>query len=603
MQATDELVDHWFKQSELDSAKVCIDDALEWARNQRWPTFESYLEMRLGSYWRRREELDSALAHYRNATLLRLEENDVAGAASGYNGQAIVYKNKGFYELALTQCLKAKTLLEKVSDSTRVAEAQLTLANLYLLIEDYPSGIEAIREGLTWGASSNPIFQSKAFKTLGALYYKADQPDSAQHWYLRSMAASEGSENLLALAGLHIDLGLVAIEMQEWDNAHEQFKVAQAISQRLESTSKLSKIYLNFGLLAIRQELADSALYYLNCADTITFSAVDRQILWTLRYEAYQLLGKSDSALWAYQKQDSIGRQLLNLSKANRIAELEEIYESEKKDRQLAIQDLELEQQQKEKQVLYLLLIAIVSILVGVVVIARLMRDKQKERAKAREAQALVDGQERERARIGKDLHDSIGSLLSTIKIQLSGLECRTYEEWAKQRQQYARTQAMLDQAVEEVRRISHDLVSGVLVNFGLVAALQDLAQSVSNTGKLEMQATFHNFDNRLPSKMELILYRVTQELLTNAQRHGQATRFEVSLQRYENELVLMADDNGSGFNPEVQSEGIGIRNIRQRLEQVKGQLRFDSHPKRGTTAIVTVPMQAISESEGKEIS
>lgn len=598
-------VDELLRQYELDSAKKYIDWTLRETRKADNKVGEGNAEMRLASYWRRNGESDSAFLHYGLAANIRLGQNDLAGAASAYNGQAIVNKNRQFYELALQQGLLAKKMLEEAKDATRLAQTCLTLSELYRLIGDYGKALEELHQGVKFIPKTNDLLLGKLSNQLGIVHYDYDQFDSAQHYHEQALALRKEQGRPGLLATTWNNLGLVALEKKEWEKAEEYLHLAETFYLEANWWPELGGIWLNKARLALQTENHEEALNWLRQADSLLEIPEERKRMWEHYFSTYLALNQHDSALYAYQQKDSIGDVLFNEKRSNQLAEIQEKYESEKKDRQLQFQELELNKQAQEKRVLYFIILGVVLLLLVALLVVRLfqrdahnqrlLREKEVQEVQSREelvkVNALLEGQEKERERVGRDLHDRVGSLLSTVKLHFTSLEIKQNVVRKESQDHYQKTSAMLDEAVEEVRKISHDLVSGVLVNFGLPAALQDLAQSVSETGQIQMDVVLHQMEDRLPGNLELQVYRVVQELLTNAQRHGKANRFQVNLQKIEGRLTLVADDNGSGFNPEEVSEGIGIRNMRNRLEPIGGSIKFDSHPKRGTTAIVEVPI------------
>lgn len=204
---------------------------------------------------------------------------------------------------------------------------------------------------------------------------------------------------------------------------------------------------------------------------------------------------------------------------------------------------------------------------------------------------AMIDGQEKERVRLARDLHDNVGSMLSLIKIHYMSAEddLEGIENQAKS--QYERANQLLDEVSEAVRKISHNMVSGTLTKFGLVPALKELKEKIEETKQLEIKLVTHGVDNRLDNINEIQLYRVIQELLNNVLKHAKAKNVLIKLIKTETSLDILFTDDGVGFElKHDQYEGIGLKSVKARIEEINGNLIIDSVLGRGTSISINIP-------------
>lgn len=208
-----------------------------------------------------------------------------------------------------------------------------------------------------------------------------------------------------------------------------------------------------------------------------------------------------------------------------------------------------------------------------------------------RSLDAMMEGQEKERKRIAQDLHDRLGSMLSAIKLQFSALEGRMLEMRTEQQDQYKHVFALLDDAVGEVRRISHDMVRSSLAQFGLKGALEDLRTALDTPGKLQVEMSLFGLEDRMAQKIEISTYRIVQECVSNALKHAKATELTIQVTRSPAMLNVIVEDNGVGFDAAQVSEGMGLGNIRQRAEEIGGVIHFDTRPGRGTSVSIDIPL------------
>lgn len=207
---------------------------------------------------------------------------------------------------------------------------------------------------------------------------------------------------------------------------------------------------------------------------------------------------------------------------------------------------------------------------------------------------AMFRGQEAERRRLAQDLHDDIGTMLSVAKMTLNQLE-RHLDRFSPERAQAHKTRQLLDDTLKNVRRISRDLVPTTLERFGLLAALEELVGNANND-LISVQLEWpEKFDVTTPA-LDVMLYRIVQELTNNAIRHSGATHITIRFFVHENELRMAVIDNGRGFDIDevVQSKqrGLGLRNIESRLSVVNGHVTFDVAPGRGSRIIVQIPLE-----------
>ena len=203
----------------------------------------------------------------------------------------------------------------------------------------------------------------------------------------------------------------------------------------------------------------------------------------------------------------------------------------------------------------------------------------------------MLEGQEKERDRVAKDLHDHLGSMLSAIKHQLGAVESEVAEVRQDQGKQYTKMHSMLDEAVGEVRRISHDMITVTLSRFGLDKALEDLCDSVRVKGRLDVELRHFGIERRMQRSMEIAVYRIVQEAISNMLKYADATELSVDVTRGPGHISVIVHDNGKGFDPQTPSMGIGLANMRHRAAAIGAILRVESTLGKGTTVSVEGPV------------
>ena len=206
----------------------------------------------------------------------------------------------------------------------------------------------------------------------------------------------------------------------------------------------------------------------------------------------------------------------------------------------------------------------------------------------------MLESQETERQRIANELHDNLGSMLATLKLNFENLRQKKQELATEESNLYDKTDALIEEAYQEIRNISHLKNLGVIGNEGLVIAVKKMAEKMSVIKKLKINVIPYGLSERLENALEVTVYRIVQELATNIIKHSKATEVNIYLTQHSNQnLNVIIEDNGVGFNPKdkAKSEGIGLKNIERKVEQMNGTFTIDSIISKGTTIIIDIPL------------
>lgn len=204
---------------------------------------------------------------------------------------------------------------------------------------------------------------------------------------------------------------------------------------------------------------------------------------------------------------------------------------------------------------------------------------------------AMLEGQEKERERVAKDLHDRIGSMLGSIKHQIGSLVSEVADVKAGQLAQYKKVNSLLDDTAGELRRISHDMAAATLSRFGLDKALKDLRDTLHISGRLSVELSSFGLDQRMERSVELAVYRIIQELVSNVLKHAQARELSISVTRTPGRLSVVVADDGRGFDVSAVHDGMGLTNVRSRAAALGAHVQVDSTPGKGTTVSLECPV------------
>ncbi|MBE15217.1 MAG: hypothetical protein CL867_03140 [Cytophagaceae bacterium] len=377
-----------------------------------------------------------------------------------------------------------------------------------------------------------------------------------------------------------------------------------------ENERKLA-VLINQGSLAIEKGELKKGIAFLeqaekqNTNDAYLFQSLDKYTQYRL-YLGYQKLGDSLQMLKAHNAYLTALQTSDQAKNLQLVSEYETKYQTAEKEKQILVSEAQ------RKKNLNLAIGLGGSLLLGSIIALLVIRDiKRKqhlaEQAKALEIQktekvlkekeietinAMVAGQEKERQRLAGELHDNLGSTLATVRMQIENLE-RNLDKVAQPKTLLAKTHQLINEAYQKVRAISHERNAGVMATDGLLPAIERLAQSVSSKDGLQVSVTHFGLDGRLRNDIEITIFRIIQELITNIIKHAQATEAGISLTQFENELNILIEDNGKGFTTGnfQKNTGMGLGSIERRVEHLEGSLEVDSSPGRGTNIIIDLPL------------
>jgi len=359
----------------------------------------------------------------------------------------------------------------------------------------------------------------------------------------------------------------------------------------------IAAYHINAGDIYNRLKQPDKAIIYLRRGLKIADSIKHREHLRD-GYEqlslSFAMKGKFDSA-YSYQQsfsklKDSILDETSQREIVQRDAELQI-------ERQRRIQQVELDRQQLWRNII--IGISIFSIVIVIMLYNRrqikqkMLYQQQLNKQQNELMNTVIIVQDKERKRIAEDLHDSLGSILSAAKLKLSAVADTANENG---RPKYDDTMNLLDEAVNEMRNISHNLLPASLLRLGLIAGLQNLLDKISSRSDLHINFIAHGFKKRIDENIEVSIYRIVLEAVNNIVKHARAKNVTVQLMQYDTYINVLIEDDGIGFDKTIVSkeQGIGLHNIFSRVDYMKGRVDIDTKPKAGTVINIDIPFQQV---------
>lgn len=534
------------------------------------------------------------------------------------------------------------------SDNDKISAAQ----SAYLLgVGNYLSG--NLDESLVWYFKSESLFKSVSdtsglillYSDMCVFYLKLKKFNSADTFISNAINLSRFKKDSNLLASAINNRGLLYLDEGKIDNAIQDFETSNMLYQKLNDKlgmayaldylssaysekklftkaytsleqSKMMRIGLgdkmgeaiainNIGELYLAQNLPEKALpFFLETvkkSHAINFADLEMNG-YKMLSKAYQKIKNFRSAFDAQNNYLILNQKIQDEKRVKTIEELQTKYETDKKQQQIIV----LNDQSKIQQLLIGKRNFTIFIIVGIFLFSIFsawqyyLRNKIKQENNLKNeiahqqnlaALGIIEAEERERKRIAGDLHDGLGQLISSVKMNTEILVERYLIKNADADNLSVKTISLIDESCREVRSIAHQMMPNVLVKLGLVFALRDLVNNI-NSDKLRTNIHISGIEERLDPHIETVLYRVIQESINNVIKHAFASVLDISLMCEKKEITVTIEDNGKGFDLDEKNEaiGIGLRNMANRIEFLKGTVDISSAKGKGTLIAIYIP-------------
>ncbi|RYG50927.1 MAG: hypothetical protein EOO01_09600 [Chitinophagaceae bacterium] len=438
------------------------------------------------------------------------------------------------------------------------------MANIYGMNNQFDSAMAIDRMGIAAADSlGSSKIKSAFYNNLGNCYLYSNRPDSARYYFTQCLAMDSAN----GLAHYMVDN------------------------------------YLTLGQLSLKQNQNEEAKRYFNAAIKLSDSINENQFkaqAWKALSTIYKNENNLSLALQAKDSASVVKDRMINEKSENKIAELQELYEAEKKEQTIAMQQLKLSRQQ-------LLLMGSGVLLASLIMSAWLLYRRYKSK-KEKELQAAVmkqrekatidilQAEDQERRRIAAELHDGVGQVMLAAWINLQAIEPQTDSMNDEQKRSFSKAVAMVGEGCKEVREVSHALMPRAILSKGLTQAVQDFLKQIDEN---IITVRFNANPGKSPDDVTAsLLYRIIQESVNNTLKHASATELDITIDNTEEGISIQIEDNGKGFDVEQainnneSSAGLGLQNIKHRVAYLQGSVEWDSSPGNGTVVTIFVPVK-----------
>jgi len=500
------------------------------------------------------------------------------------------------------------------------------LGVLYLNLYNYKFAINNLKEATDFYLE-NKMYRpyAIAMNQLGLAYTNDNQHVDARLCYIKTL---EIANDILRDTNLIMqnNNNLIQNDLKE-KNYDRALKIAfrnQKLAESFlkDSTNAFNDFYL--GKIYFEKKDFRNAELYLERAESGLLKQGKEQDLPEL-YKILSLVyietGSKEKVISVLEKYMTVVNNVKNTEILKSSQEIAQKFDSENKD--LVIKQLENENELKtlngkqQRVMIYILIFAFLATILAVYltyrnytnrfktnqIISQQRNELQDQQLKEIEKdsqikamESMLMGQEAERNRIGKDLHDSLGAMLSTIKLQMSASQGKEINGISPAMK---KAKEMIDDACEEVRKISRDMMPITLSKYGLHTALEELIEKYTFDGGPTV--IYQAFGiNRISDKdLDLFVFRIVQELVNNSIKHAKAQEIIIQINYLEDLMMITVEDDGEGFAyNQTQYQGMGLKNVEYRAQYLKGKFSVDSTPGNGTIMVVEIPTKAIKQKD-----
>ncbi|GAB2823487.1 tetratricopeptide repeat-containing sensor histidine kinase [Ferruginibacter profundus] len=526
--------------------------------------------------------------------------NFKAGEARSVTNLGAIESVKGNYAAAVKYYFDAMNIWEALANKRGVMFTKNNIGEVYGNLRKSDLQLQYLTEALAIATENNfKDGEALAKQNLSIYYSSKNDFKKAFTSQLDAVLLFEQQNKLSEAALGYSNAGAYQFLSGHTDSALIYYFKAKDIGEKLKDVRVLSMSYANIAEAYENQNKIPEAIEtYNKCIALSKPEKLKEQLLFCYGQLAgiYQKKEDYPEAIQFLKLQASVKDSILNITSAKQINELQEKYETEKKEHTIQQQQFEITKKN------YWLAGGIVFFLLTVLLGISFYRSNKLKQAKKLQAEimhqqdlatrAIIQAEENERKRIASDLHDGIGQTMSAAKMNLSSIESRLDFNNAEDKVAFEKIVNLVDESCKEVRNVSHNMMPNALLKSGLSSAVKEFIDKIDSR-VLKVNLYSEGLNERLDSNVETVLYRVIQECVNNVIKHSGANELDISLIKDADGIAATIEDNGKGFAEaaNLRSEGIGLKNIKTRIEYLKGTVDFDSAPGKGTLVAIHVPL------------
>ena len=588
---------------DLNKGKAFAYDALKYEEND---SLLAETNNQLGRFHFFTAQLDSASYYFDAAKTILKENNDNQRAAIINISLGAIELRQGNYENTIKILTESASFFEDTNDELNAAKCYSNISSAFAELDNYDKAIEYSEKALVVFNKNKLIpFQLITLPNLATQYFKKGDTLRAIGYYNNAESVAKSVNDKRSLSLIYNNLGNIYLE-SDIEKSEGYLEDALQLKTELNLTKGIEITKSNLGYILLKKEDYNKAIALLEEAKPVV-KGKQLSTLYTNLSKSYKGLNNYPKALEFTEKAKQLNDSLLSAENQNTILDIQTKYETEKKEKEiLQLQTDNLEANYKRRQNRNLLFGTLAALLVAIFGLYMLFKNTKRKRIimeqnltiqeqnfnqllKSQELEgidAILDAQEQERTKMAADLHDNLGSKVATLKLYLE-----SYDEKEEFSNFYTKLKSLMSDTYTEIRNISKNKNFGAHINKGLIPSTKSIAKQISDTKKIDIKVINVDVKNRIENTLEIQIFRIIQELLTNIIKHANASEAVVQFSEDDNTLNIIVEDNGKGFDIKKQRTGMGLTNIEKRAEKINAELVIDASEGNGTTVILNIPL------------
>jgi two-component system NarL family sensor kinase len=598
---------------DMKKAHAIYKEAVEFSLSKKMNYYAGFALRYQATPYHESGQRDKELSNLQQAISL-LEESDhpkaPAELASCYGNMSNYYRMIENFDSAVYYSLKSISIQEKLQNHKRLVTACLNLSMIYQQLKMWDKQKEYVDKGLHYAQITKaPGDLMLSYAQLASHYTGIrDFPEAKKAMDTATLYFNEKTMDFSRQQNFYLLKAGTFQNVKEYDSAVYYFEKSFENAKRNNSRWNMVEPLLQIGYVRLQQKKYADAERHLKNA----LQMAEADSLKVFMKEAYESLsdvfaasGRYREAYQSLGKFNALQNEILGEERKKFSLDLEKKYESEKKENQIKQLEAEKKMQhfkiQQKNTFNAALLGAAGTLIIISLLLVRNHRTRQKlqqqriaelETEKQLAAiEAVLKGEEQERTRLAKDLHDGLGGMLSGIKYSLHTMKGNLIMT-PENAQAFERSMDMLDSSIQEMRRVAQNLMPEALVKFGLDTALRDFCHDINRSGALKVTYQSIGLEHAVIEQTTAItIYRIVQELLNNILKHAAAQTAIVQVSRIDKTMTVTVEDDGKGFDTAILKgvKGIGWSNIQHRIEFLKGKLDIRSAAGKGTSVNIEI--------------
>ncbi|WP_421872003.1 tetratricopeptide repeat protein [Marinoscillum sp.] len=614
--------------NQLEAAKKAYSNAYDALLATNQTQKAAQISNDLAALYGRQSQFDSLKLSAERACDLFVTLGDTLGMVPAYSNVGRAYQLMGQFDSALVTFFKAIELMEAYEPSPLLSKIHLrhqgnvynNIGITYMEQEDLESAKKFYDKAVKKKKALGDLKEvGNMMLNIGGIKFQEGDPIAARGYLDSAAFYYEKTRHSLGLLLCCTNSAAVSNMVGEFAKGIEYAKDGAHIAKELDDQTNVALNYIHLGTAYWRLGNKRLSNAYLDSSAMISRAIDSKRVMsevQNLKYE-FALEDKDFEKALTYRNEYFATKDsMYQVQKSREISELETQYKTSEKEQEIALLEKENELNEATIQRNTFLLVGLIILLVLLIVIFYFIRyrtrqqhqavlQEQKIRMREHQMQAVIDSQERERKRFATDLHDGMGQLISALQLNIQSMN-EVNGDHDKRDQLYGNSTTLLHDIHSEIRNIAFNLMPQTLMKAGLVDALEELIHRINKTEKIKVNLSVYDLDERLPEVVEVSLYRIIQEFLSNIMKYSKAENVYLGITNHEDELVLTIEDDGLGYDLEKfkVSEGNGWRNINSRINLIKGELDIDtSEGQKGSSVVINIDAKDIERLRSVEVA